>query len=146
MDRLISLLHIYVSYIKIFEASLVEKYKLDDIPYNLAGKKFPKNGSLKIDNEFIEYRYHGRGCTLLWNKVKIIFKVDAASENKIIITPLSWDVFLETYMVQFPEKKYSNMNDCILEHFESIGIFTKRQTKNSSDFNVNEVWISSFNK
>jgi hypothetical protein len=50
----------YVSYIKDFNTYLTKEYGLTDIPYHVAGKAFPKIGSVVINNVKVDYRWHGR--------------------------------------------------------------------------------------
>lgn len=134
----------YVSYIKSFNVCLTSKYHLNDIPYNVAGKSFPKKGAILVNNEDVEYRFHGRGCTLFWGKLHIFFNVDATSIHQIIITPGGLQCFLESRIQGYNEKGYSDEIENILNGFEERGVFMKRKLSDLGTYHVNEVWYSAY--
>lgn len=134
----------YVSYIKDFNTYLTKEYGLTDIPYNVAGKAFPKIGSVVINNVKVDYRWHGRGCTLFWGKLEIFFNVDAPSVNQIIITPGGMYCYLQTKLSDAEKENYLGRSDEMLEQFEKHGAFVKRRPGGPGTFQVNEAWYSEY--
>lgn len=138
------LLFEYVSYIKIFNAYLQKEYELKDIPYNLSGKAFPKIGSVIIDSLKVDYRFHGRGCTLNWKGFDVFFNVDAVSKHQIIVTLGGWERFLETRIPNFNDLHLSDKTSEIMEDLEQRGIFMKRKPSDLGTFHVNELWYKAY--
>lgn len=109
-----TILYFYVDHIKKFNEHLFTEFNLTDIPYNVAGKSFAKDGFVNIDGVDVEYHFHGRGCTLFWNGLHIFFNIDVTSIHQIIVTPGGWHCFLETYLPDYKEKGYSSIIESIL--------------------------------
>jgi hypothetical protein len=138
------LLFEYMSYVKRFLAYLGEKYQLTDIPFDMSGKAFPRIGSVTIDSQKIDYRFHGRGCTLYWGKLHIYYDIDATSIHQTIISPSGMDMFLEPIIKNYDKTNISNEMMNILIEFENLGVLMKRKPSDLGTFHVNELWFKSF--
>lgn len=130
----------YADRIHLFNDSLVQKFELKDIPYNLSGKGFPKVGTLNIGDEVVNYRFHGRGATLFWSDIEIKFDIDAGSYHKIITSSWPYQRFLSGYIPNFNEAEYPfSLIDEVLLHFGEKGFLMKRK-ESEKVFHINEVW------
>lgn len=138
------LLFEYVSYIKEFNAFLTHRYQLSDLPYNVAGKAFARIGSVVINGDVVEYRFHGRGFTLFWKGLEIFSNVDATSIHQIIITPGGMQCFLQTRLGQAEKGKFLDQLDDMLDVFEEKGVFMKRLSSDLGTYHVNESWYAAY--
>lgn len=126
-----SLLYEFTHSIKRFNNALVDRYNLIDLPYSVSGKVFPKIGSVEIDNQAINYRFHGSGCTLWENDKEIYFGVNPASQTPLVITPGALSVYL---------KNPTNLVDGIIKYLEAKGALIP-MPRNRLHY-LNEEWYS----
>ena len=130
----------YANRIHLFNDFLVQKFELKDIPYNESGRAFPKIGSLEINNEVINYRFHGRGATLFWDGIEMKFDIDANSNHRIITSSWPYLTFLSGYVNNFDESRYPfSLIDQVLVSFEKKGFLMARK-EGESVFHINELW------
>ncbi|WP_127132527.1 DUF6896 domain-containing protein [Pseudoflavitalea rhizosphaerae] len=132
-----------VQIIKKFNNQLAVSYSLSDIPYNLAGKMFPKIGSLYIDGMEFKYRFHGSGCTIFFNNHELYFGIDPTCVNQIIITPGGFNGFLKTFIIDYEKYQIVYKIDPLFEKLEAKGVFVRTQS-DQVRFHVNEEWIESY--
>ncbi len=141
-----------ISYIKIFNSSLCEKYNFKDLPYAVIEKPFPRKSNLLIEKDLVEYRFHGRGVTLIWDGVEIFCDFDTGgTRHNIIISPWGWFTFFSTYFLQKKNevteattfKKETNLS---LQKFESLGILLTKYPKQLTGLHVNEAWYTAYSK
>jgi len=131
----------YVKRIKRFNNLICIRYQLDDIPFNLSGKAFPKIGSLVDDNgRTISYRFHGRGATFFEEEVETYFSIDTSSKYQIIISVGGFYCFLKTYLKDYDE---GFPLEQMMEELEQRGVFIQRKHSDLGVFHVNEQWYHS---
>ncbi|WP_346320978.1 hypothetical protein [Chitinophaga sp. YIM B06452] len=130
----------YTDRIHLFNDTLVQKYGLKDIPYNVSGKSFPKTGEVYIGDKLINYRFHGRGATIFWEGAEIKFDIDAPGKHKIITSSWPYRKFLSHFIEGFKEEEYPfDFIDQLLTGFEERGIFMSREM-DEEVYHINEVW------
>ncbi len=81
-----------------FNKRIKQEFSTSNIPYEDAGKLFPKIGTIDIQQVTVPYRFHGAGCTFFWNEIEVYFSVDVTNKNWIVITPGGLQQFLSTYL------------------------------------------------
>ncbi|WP_046370094.1 DUF6896 domain-containing protein [Flavihumibacter petaseus] len=88
-----------------------QKYHLNDIPYKVAGKHFPRAGEEMISNVNVRYRFHGNGCSIYWgDENEILFSDDTTSIHQILVSRGDVLVFCRTY---FKGRGPNSFFDCI---------------------------------
>ena len=105
------MLFAYARKVIIFEKCLIENYNLLGHPYN-EQSKFPKSGHVSLNNEDIEYSFHGRGCTIIWGQVEIGYDVYVTEKNYITVSPWKFLRFIQTF--------YHNQNSKQLTQRDSL--------------------------
>lgn len=136
-------LFLLVDYIKDFHESLIHAYNLDDIPYNLSGKVFPKKGVIAIKEAKINYHFHGNGCTLVWNNIEIEYAIDPISKHEIKIGAYSISQFLATLPGEGDGRFSFEEISTTLQQLESRGILMKRKPEDLESWHVNDEWYQS---
>lgn len=133
----------FVEYVKRFHHYLTMAYNLDDIPFNVSGKSFPKSDEVIIDGHVVKYQFHGRGCSFHWNETEVFYNTDAVSANQIMIGAYGLNRFIESS--KLADKAYSFEEiTALMESCEEIGVFMARKPNDLGSWHVNEVWYEYF--
>jgi hypothetical protein len=137
----------FTTYIKRFHEHLVAKYQLTDIPYNVKGREFPKKGIENIDDDDVEYQFHGGGCTFKWGEIEINYDIDASSVHGITISGYPIGKFIQTSpqfkFLPYIDYSYAEMQP-VLESLEKKGVLMTRKPSDLGSFHINEVWYESY--
>lgn len=141
-EEIITTIKAAIKLVQEFESSLTSLYKLSDIPYNMAGRTFARNGTIPLNGNEIKYHFHGSGCRLELNSAILEYGISPLTENNIKITPRNLQVFMKTMGVICPDEK----NDPkyfygVFKSLEEEGLLIKRPESKANY----EVVINAFN-
>jgi len=131
-----------ISLVESFENALNAHYDLDDIPYNLAGQTFPREGEVDHSNKVFMYKFHGAGCRISCGDMSLDYGISPITENRIKITPRNFMLFIKSYQkdgyVQSLESKDFHEIFKALESREAL----KKRPESLANFEVVEKHFS----
>lgn len=133
-------LFIYVKRIKYFLQYCTNYYNLTDIPFNVSKEAMPKIGTIKIDEKNAEYRFHGKGLSLIWDNLEYYCSFDTSSSmHNIVISAYPFEKYIKQSNNLYSPIDIDYIENVVFPSFEDRGIFMKRKPKEMV-FHVNEYW------
>ncbi|MBX3256098.1 MAG: hypothetical protein KF862_18320 [Chitinophagaceae bacterium] len=137
MDNDQKALYTFVAIIKSFEECLKANFGTFCYPHLKREESIPMNGHIFCNGKNVKYRFHGRGCTIEWEKFSIDYDV-ANDANKILLSPWKFSKFYNEYV----EVKVSVETVYeILQNLEKKGILISEENSSGMTFHVSEKWF-----
>lgn len=134
------ILYFYVNYILRCEKIIKDEYSLTDHPY-LNKKRIPKKGEVIFNGGFLEYNFHGSGCSFLFENIDIDYDIYIDRSNYIVTSPWKFKKFIDSFSRNVIDERDVEQ---WLEILKDNGVVEKVFT-DYSIFEISFEWYSNYN-
>jgi hypothetical protein len=126
----------FLKKISLFHYTIKTEYSFEGDVYDEVGRKFPRHGYLDIDDERVNYKFHGAGCSVEWGKIDIHYDLAPKLDNKysVKISPWEYHKYLESLS---DDEKYNSTDKVytLLLEMEQEG-YLKKITISEGQFEI----------
>lgn len=135
----------YMTFIKVFEKTLIEKYNVQPI-YEKIGFQIPRSDEIRTDEFHLYYRFHGRGCSIFFYGLgwEVDYTFNLSSNNYIVLSSYEFLKFIKSTSRRI-EGEMNIKNDIMefIKEFNEKGIL-KKEFDMYETYHISERWYMNY--